>query len=349
MWDGNEATRWNRPEAVFHPADFLTPDWLAEPDSEFLDYQSAPACREKVPQFVDHNQEVKNQNHFEADEDKFQKIKKHNIGPNHPLIPKKINRSPAVPTNRELIYPYQVKPDRASLFTNPRYREKSIPMKPPLALIEEIVLLSLDDETGAHLPLPPFALGLGMAGALLDDLSMAGRICTDGPQVKVLNAETTGNPLLDPWLALIAKDSQEHSVHYWLSILANEKKEIESEALAHLIERGILKREDKKILWVLGLRRYPTIHNEERGEVRTRLERLILSDDPPSHFDATLISLLDGCELLHAIFRGDQYEARSARVASIAASDPVGREVAEALRELLSTVLLAQTATSNPF
>ena len=47
-------------------------------------------------------------------------------------------------------------------------------MKPPLALIEEIVLLSLDDETGAHLPLPPFALGLGMAGAVLADLSMAG-------------------------------------------------------------------------------------------------------------------------------------------------------------------------------
>jgi len=26
------------------------------------------------------------------------------------------------------------------------------------------------------------------------------------------------------WLALIAKDYQDHSVHYWLSILANEKK-----------------------------------------------------------------------------------------------------------------------------
>jgi hypothetical protein len=222
-------------------------------------------------------------------------------------------------------------------------------MKPPLALIEEIVLLSLDDETGAHLPLPLFALGLGMGGAVLADLSMAGRISTDGPQVKALNADPTGNPLLDPWLALIAKDSQEHSVHYWLSILANEKKEIESEALAHLIERGILKREDKKILWVLGLRRYPTIHNEERVEVRTRLEQLILSDDIPSHFDATLISLLDGCQILSEIFIGEKYDARSGRVDSIAASDPVGREVAEALRELLSTFLLAQTATSNPF
>ena len=38
-------------------------------------------------------------------------------------------------------------------------------MNPPLTLLEEIVLLSVDDETGAHHPLPPFALGLGMAGA----------------------------------------------------------------------------------------------------------------------------------------------------------------------------------------
>ena len=97
-------------------------------------------------------------------------------------------------------------------------------MNPPLTLLEEIVLLSVDDETGAHHPLPPFALGLGMAGAVLADLSMAGRISTDGPQVKALNADPTRNPLLDPWLALIAKESQEHSVHYWLSILANEKR-----------------------------------------------------------------------------------------------------------------------------
>jgi hypothetical protein len=79
------------------------------------------------------------------------------------------------------------------------------------------------------------------------------------------------------------------------------------------------------------------------------LERLILSDDIPSHFDATLISLLDGCQILSEIFIGEKYDARYARVASIAASDPVGREVAEALRELLSNVLLAQTVTSNPF
>jgi hypothetical protein len=32
-------------------------------------------------------------------------------------------------------------------------------MNPPLALVEEIVLLSLDDTTGAHLPLMPQAIG----------------------------------------------------------------------------------------------------------------------------------------------------------------------------------------------
>jgi hypothetical protein len=36
------------------------------------------------------------------------------------------------------------------------------------------------------------------------------------------------------------------------------------------------------------------LHNEERIEVKTRLARLIQGEEMPSHFDATLISLLEG-------------------------------------------------------
>ena len=222
-------------------------------------------------------------------------------------------------------------------------------MNPPLTLVEEIELLSLDDKTGAHLPLLPEALGYGLAGAILADLEMAGRVATGGKVVEVKNSAPNGNSLLDPWLALIVSEPATHPIAYWLSVFSDEKPAIESAALDHLISRGILKREDKKILWVIGLRRYPTVHNEERVEVRTRLARLIQSDEPPPHFDATLISLLSGCSLLSAVFSEGQIEGRSARIESIAGSDPVGREVAEASRQMIEALMLAQSATSTPF
>ena len=222
-------------------------------------------------------------------------------------------------------------------------------MNPPLALVEEIVLLSLDDTTGAHLPLMPQAIGYGLAGAVLADLEMAGRIATRTKCVEVLSAAPTGNPLLDPWLQRIAASEKCHSIAYWLLTLSDEKRDIEKAALDHLIDRGILKRQDKKILWVIGLRRYPTVHNEERIEVKTRLSRLIQSEELPTHFDATLISLLQGCYLISEVFGGDLLDGRSARIAAIADADPVGREVAAASREAIDALMLAQSSTTAPF
>ncbi len=222
-------------------------------------------------------------------------------------------------------------------------------MKPPLILGEEIVLLSLDDSTGAQLPLMPQALGYGLAGAVLADLELAGRIATQTKCVEVLDAAPTGNPLLDPWLYRIATDKKRHPIAHWLQTLSDKKGALEQAALDHLIERGVLKRQDKKILWVIGLRRYPTIHNEERVEVKTRLVRLIEGDEQPTHFDATLISLLSGCYLLSEVLGADILEGRSARIAGIADTDPVGREVAAASREAIDALMLAQSSSTAPF
>jgi hypothetical protein len=215
-------------------------------------------------------------------------------------------------------------------------------MKPPLTLLEEFVLLSLDDKTGAHLPLPPSAYGFGLAGAILSDLVIAERISTETKQVKVLNKLSTGNTLLDPWLDVIAASPGIHSIHYWIARLSDHKREIEKSAITHLIERGILKREDKKILWVVGLRRYPTIHNEERLEVRTRLRNLILTDENPDHFDATLISLLQGSYLLDEVFVGESFLDRGDRINFLANSDPVGKEVAATTKDTLDALLITQ-------
>jgi hypothetical protein len=208
-------------------------------------------------------------------------------------------------------------------------------MMKPLTFTEEIVLLALDDQTGAQLPLPVTALAYGLAGAVLADLAVAGKIDTDEKKLVVLDATPTGDPLLDPWLALIAEDKTVHPVAHWLSVLADRQREIEQPALDRLIERGILKRQDKKILWVIGMRRYPTVDGHERTEVRTRLGQLILGDDIPDPRDAILISLLRGCWLTDKIFEGPEFAAREQRLATLAKMDLVGREVAAATTDAI--------------
>jgi hypothetical protein len=215
----------------------------------------------------------------------------------------------------------------------------------PLTFTEEIVLLALDDQTGAQLPLPVTALSYGLAGAVLADLAVAGKIDTDEKKLVVLDATPTGDPLLDPWLALIAADKTAYPVAHWLSVLADRQREIEQPALERLIDRGILKRQDKKILWVIGLRRYPTVDGHERTEVRTRLGQLILGEDLPDPRDAILISLLRGCRLTDQIFEGPEFAAREQRLATLAKMDLVGREVASATTEAIVALSTAMNAS----
>ncbi len=214
-----------------------------------------------------------------------------------------------------------------------------------LTFVEEIALLALDDHSGAMLPMPPMAFSYALAGALICDLALLNRVDTDPQQLVVLDRTPAGDVLLDRALATIAAAPKPLPVASWLAILSEDYRNIETAALERLVARGILRREDKKILWVFGVRRYPTLDNQERTEVRTRLAALILGNDLPDPRDAILISLLTACHLAAVIFPGPQFNARSERLATLAKMDLVGREVAAAIdaitRALRSAIPIA--------
>jgi hypothetical protein len=208
-----------------------------------------------------------------------------------------------------------------------------------LTFVEEIALLALDDHTGELLALPPLALDYALAGAILCELAALNRIDTDPTQLVVLSREPTGDPLLDRALAKIVAAPKVQPVAVWLNLLVDEHRAIEDAAFDGLVARGILRRIEKKFLWVFAVRRYPTIDNQERTEVRTRLSALILGDELPDPRDATLISLLKACRLTDKIFTGPQFAARADRIATLAKMDLVGREVATGAEKALHAVL----------
>lgn len=208
----------------------------------------------------------------------------------------------------------------------------------PLTFVEEIVLLALDDRKGSLRDVPPLAFHYSLAGALLGDLALHHRIDTDPERLFVVNPASVGDPLLDPALARIVAEPESHSVSRWLSIFSHDGGRLKQAALDRLTARGILRVEERKILWVLGGRRYPLLDNREATEVRTRLSALILSDDLPDPRDAVLIGLISACDLVPHIFPDSVHAARSERIAQLGRMDQIGRELGSALSQLAYTL-----------
>lgn len=215
-----------------------------------------------------------------------------------------------------------------------------------LTLPEEILLLLLDDETGrfagpvagSRLLQPdggagPLSRSFVLAGAVLMELALRSKIDTDPEQLVLVDPEPTGDALLDRYLARIAK-SEAKDARAWVADLSQDGAAIEDAALDRLVERGILRRADKTLLWVFKTRRYPMIDGEEEREVRARIFELLEGSEIPSPHDVGLVCLLDACSLFGEILGDAEAQQLAPRIHQIRRLDLIGQAVGRSL-ELL--------------
>jgi len=208
------------------------------------------------------------------------------------------------------------------------------PATAPLSFAEELYLLALDDAEGVTKPMPPFALDYAMAGALLMELALEGRVDADLQVLKVTSTEAVKDPLLNDVLHELQGQPKPQPVAFWLKQLADESKRIEDRVLAGLVAKGVLKQENRRVLWVFAVRRYPIIDDREVKEVRTRLRELISSDEIPDPRDVILLSLAKACSLLDDMFSADEIDALRPRIAALTRLDLIGQEMVDAIGDI---------------
>lgn len=207
-----------------------------------------------------------------------------------------------------------------------------------LTLAEDIILLLLDDDTGKLASIDLMTLNYAMAGAVLMDLALRNKIDTDLESLIVADSTPTGLQMLDTYLDKISSENKENNTRYWLTELSNYGEDIVDSALNMLVEKKILKTEEKKILWVIGTRVYPMIDDKEEKEVKRRIVDLLMSDEIPTPQDVVLVSLMDTCSLFTTILSSKEVERLSSRIEQIRKLDLIGQEVTKVLERLRSDI-----------
>ncbi len=217
-----------------------------------------------------------------------------------------------------------------------------------LTFSEDLVLL-LNDEDGAPLPVRQDIVASALAGAVLMDLAFANRIDTDLEALFVNDPTPVGNPALDRILARIAARTEVCDTKTWLGVLSvEEAPTIQEQTLAGLVEQGVLTVRESRIPWVRG-RRYPSGDGKAATELRQHVADVLSSDEIPDPRDVALISLLDACEILPDIFPRQEIEDYRPRIALLRKMDLIGREVAGAVAEIERSVIQAVRARAAQF
>ena len=177
-----------------------------------------------------------------------------------------------------------------------------------------------------------------LAGAVLMDLALEGRIDTDLQHLFVVDATPLDDGLLDPALALIASGDQRDAAH-WLERLAEPSMAdgTRERSLDRLVERGILQRDPGGILSLARLvaraRRYPAMDGEAGREVELRIMGALFNSDVPAPRDGMLISLVHACGFFEQLLSRAELADVRERIDLICRLDLIGRAVFEAIRQ----------------
>ena len=202
-----------------------------------------------------------------------------------------------------------------------------------LTVLEEIVLLTVDEKTGKLRSPRNYATAHALAGALFFDLALANKIDTDTVSIQLIDAAPTGNPVTDYFVKEIAQRKDLATVRDWIEEAFQHREYLEEETLRSLVERGILRHEISKKLWVINVDCLRVVDTKERQEVKVRLAQTILSDTIPSTRDIMLVSLANACGLLPYILGERELEGRAERIRTISNLETISRQVAEAIAD----------------
>src|SRR4051812_48902323 len=107
-----------------------------------------------------------------------------------------------------------------------------------LLLAEELLLIALDDDSGANHA--QVTLDAGLAGAVLLDLVAARAVRVEGDKIDAEPGQRPSHPLLSDALDAIAADSNPRTVEHWVNALPRRLKPFKRRVADGLVDRGVL-------------------------------------------------------------------------------------------------------------
>ncbi len=204
----------------------------------------------------------------------------------------------------------------------------------PLSLPEALLLALLNEESGYFHQVPGWNLNCAVAGSILAELSLMGRIDTDLESLILLDATETGDPLLDPFLREIATETDQHDARYWVERLAPHSESAIPEVLDGLVQREILDEHVGEFYTLSRRHRREMALGDEytAGDiVKARLTKIIFTDSIPSPREVIITGLLNACNVFPVLFQID--EEVEERIAFVSQMDLIGQAIAAAVGE----------------
>ena len=218
-----------------------------------------------------------------------------------------------------------------------------------LTLPQELYLLALHEEKGRVPASLATSLHYGLGGAILAELILQSRVGLDDERkaVVVNNSMFGEDDLLNEGLERIQASGRHHKSTYWVSTFSGHIKKLEKRLAYHLVDAGVLRKEEKRFLGVVPYEAYPAQDASARFWIKQHLRSVVLGGEVLDVHTAMLLSLVRACDLLGRVFTRDELKAARRKIEELTRGEVIGEAVQQAIEIIEAATIAAITASTS--
>lgn len=203
-----------------------------------------------------------------------------------------------------------------------------------LSLAEGLYLIVLDDEEGRLLSAAERTYVPGLLSAAILELYLMGKVSLEDSTIKVVDTSGTGNGILDKILNQLNSETKFTDE---LNELTPHFGDIRMDMDQLLVQRGILRREETKLLWIPLSERMDNANYAFEQEIRNVLQAMVFQNAKVTPSFVILLSLIYDCKILDEVFHDKDDLIDAVKVAKdIVNKDDLDPEIAKVLHDLRS-------------
>ncbi|MDA7909038.1 GPP34 family phosphoprotein, partial [bacterium] len=186
-----------------------------------------------------------------------------------------------------------------------------------------------------------------IAGTIISELLLLQRIVAGSDKyqiVGVVDRSTTGDEILDEALSLIYASSKPRKMQHWVVKIANLPK-LKHRIAQPLCDLGILRHDEKTVLWIFSQQRYPEIDGTYEDNIRRRMADVMFNEDAkPDDRTAVLIAVASHAGLLKANFSPEELRQYKKRIQQLSQGEILATKATlAAIKAMQAAVAIAVT------
>jgi hypothetical protein len=202
-----------------------------------------------------------------------------------------------------------------------------------------LFLLALDEEKGNILPFTKKTLAHALAGGILAELALLGKVCSNEKhRLEWIDATPTGDEILDGAIKEIQSSEKQRKLAYWVSQLSARPKTLRERIGERLVARELLQQEDRRFSW-RSQSEGDVMAVPSKFEMKVPLRALILSPDGNDHHSLALLNVASAAGLLNLIFTEDELPIAHNRIHEKVIRAAMENPVMETIEEIEQAVL----------